>query len=254
MQASLANSHGYSGLTMNHLRADPRISTEAAALLAQNTSDVAPLQALQSLLQNHGNTQQFNQVNSVDQLYKATTVNKQLRCYEFAATAQFSYRQQLKQNNCNAAAFAFGAFKHLEACLSGLIKTSDKEFLARIRHLKNVFEIACLSSSLNSFSDPSWLIAREYDTRIIADIESGAKSWDSLAVGIEPDAIYCAKETVESRNKSSKKPLRKIPIERKRPRRPVPLITLIRVQKDVTGNILIKEKLAFLSMPVPGAN
>ena len=51
-----------------------------------------------------------------------------------------------------------------------------------------------------------------------------------------------------------KKTLRKIPIERKRPRRPVPLITLIRVQKDVTGNKLIKEKLAFLSMPVPGAN
>ena len=51
-----------------------------------------------------------------------------------------------------------------------------------------------------------------------------------------------------------KNPLRKIPIERKRPRRPVPLITLIRVQKDVTGNMLIKEKLAFLSTPVPGAN
>ena len=48
-----------------------------------------------------------------------------------------------------------------------------------------------------------------------------------------------------------KKNLRKILIERKRP---VPLITLIRVQKDVTGNMLIKEKLAFLSTPVPGAN
>ena len=72
------------------------------------------------------------------------------------------------------------------------------------RHLRNVFEIACLSGSLNSFSDPSWHIAREYDIRVLSDIESGAKNWATLSNGIEPDSIYCAKETVENRLKAKK--------------------------------------------------
>ena len=77
-----------------------------------------------------------------------------------------------------------GALKHLEACKNGLIgNVSDTEFLAC--HLKNVFEIACLSCSLTSFSDPSWIVAREYDTRVISDIEAGAKSWETLSSGIE---------------------------------------------------------------------
>ena len=132
-------------------------------------------------------------------------MNKQLRAYEFAATGQFSYRNQLKIDNVNAVTFGYGALKHLEAIKSGLIgHASDSEFLSRLRHLRNVFEIACLSSNLANFSDPAWHIAREYDNRVIADIESGAKTWESLSNSIEPDSIYCAKETVENRNRQNK--------------------------------------------------
>ena len=193
---------GYSGLTMENLRSNQQIVSDAAAVLANITKNVPPLNPVLS----HGISDSQNQVSSIDQLYRATTVNKQLRCYEFASTGQFSYRNQLKAENCNAIAFAYGAFKHLEALKSGLIPhVSDVEFLSRIRHLRNVFEIACLSSSLSSFSDGAWLVAREYDNRVISDIEWGAKSWQTLSNGIEPDAIYCAKETVENRNKAAKK-------------------------------------------------
>ena len=193
---------GYSGLTMENLRSNQQIVSDAAAVLANITKNVPPLNPVLS----HGIPDSQNQVSSIDQLYRATTVNKQLRCYEFASTGQFSYRNQLKAENCNAIAFAYGAFKHLEALKSGLIPhVSDAEFLSRIRHLRNVYEIACLSSSLSSFSDGAWLVAREYDNRVISDIECGAKSWQTLSNGIEPDAIYCAKETVENRQKNSKK-------------------------------------------------
>ena len=143
-------------------------------------------------------------INSVDDLFRATTVNKQLRAYEFASTGQFSYRSSLKSDNCNALTFAYGSFKHLHAVKSGLIRMSDAEFLARLKHLKNVFEIACMSSPLSSFSDPPWQIAREYDSRVISDIESGVKSWSTLSNGLESDAMYVAKETVELRNKNNK--------------------------------------------------
>ena len=207
LQAGLGQNQGnpYTGLTMEHLRSDPELVSRAAAALANVTNQVPPLNPLEGAVNPVRGGLLNNQViNSVDQLYRATTVNKQLRCYEFAATGQFSYRNLLKQDNCNAVTFAFGAFKHLEACKSGLINVSDTEFLSRLRHLKNVFEIACLSSKLESFTEHSWLVAREYDTRVIADIEAGSKTWENLSVGIEPDAIYCAKETVEIRTKLKK--------------------------------------------------
>jgi hypothetical protein len=80
----------------------------------------------------------------------------------------------------NAITFGFGSFKHLEAAKLGLIKMPENEFLARLRHLKNVFEVARLSSNLTSFTDHAWQFAKEYDTRVIADIESGAKIWATL--------------------------------------------------------------------------
>ena len=146
-------------------------------------------------------------INSVDQLYAATVKCKQLRAHEFAATAQFPYKSSLTQNNCNAVVFAYGSFKHLEAIMSGLIPdVSQTEILARLRHLKNVFEVACLSSNLATFSEPAWQVAREYDARIISDIESGAKTWEGLSNGLETDAIYVANSLVELRK--AKKPLK----------------------------------------------
>ena len=203
LQSGLGHDHnsGYNGLTMEQLRRNPTVVSEANLVLAGITTAVPPLSGMGAAMGNSG-LQRTTQVNSVDQLYAATTVNKQLRAYEFATTGQFPYKSQLKQDNCNAICFAFGSFKHLEAAKLGLINMPEAEFLARLRHLKNVFEVACLSSNLSSFTDHAWQVAREYDSRVIADIESGVKTWESLANGLETDAIYCAKETVELKNKS----------------------------------------------------
>ena len=41
-----------------------------------------------------------------------------------------------------AVAYAFGAFKYLEACKNGLLpNVSDAEFLSKIRHFRNENEI-----------------------------------------------------------------------------------------------------------------
>ena len=198
------NNYGYTGLTIDQLRANPGIASQAASVLSAATQDVPPLNPLLGMGAALGQNDQV--ISSVEQLFRATTVNKQLRAFEFASTGQFPYKSSLKQDNCNAISFAFGSFKHLHAVKSGLIKMSDTEFLSRLKHLRNVFEIACMSSPLSSFSDPSWQIAREYDSRVTSDIESGIKSWDGLANGLETDSIYMAKETVELRNRAKKPP------------------------------------------------
>ena len=201
------NNLGFNGLTMDMLRSNPAIVTRANDALNVATHNVPALNPLAGMGAALGTLRQDQGVSSVSDLYAATTVCKQLRAFEFASTGQFPYKSQLKQDNTNAITFAYGAIKHLEAVKSGLIKNMpDSEFLARLKHLRNVFEIACLSSPLTSFCDPSWQIAREYDSRLISDIESGNKSWDTLSNGLELDSIYCAKESIELKNRNKKQP------------------------------------------------
>ena len=221
LQSGLQDNFGYSGLNIEQLRSNTAVVSEANRVLASSTAGVPPLNphpltGMGAALGMPGNGN--NQVTSVDQLYRVTTVNKQLRAYEFAATGQFPYKSLIKQDNVNAISFAYGAFKHLEAIKSGLITMSDTEFLARLKHLKNVFEVACLSSNLTSFTDPAWQVAREYDSRVIADIEAGVKNWSTLASGLETDAIYVAKEIVDLKNKAKKPP--KDPKDAKKPKEP----------------------------------
>ena len=191
----------YQPLNMGQLRSDPQIAMNAERLLQNNIQNVPPLNPWAA----HGAPASgVSQVSTVDQLYAATMRNKQLKAFEFAQTGQFSYRSQIKQENINAILFAYGSFKHLEAVKLGLIQMPDDEFLARLRHLKNVFEVACLSSNIAAYADNSWQVAREYDTRVISDIESGSKMWTTMSKGLETDAIYCANQIVENRNKAKK--------------------------------------------------
>ena len=80
LQAGLGQpSHGYSGLTMENLRANPYLASQAAALLANATQNVPPLHpASQNVAVGGSHAFANQQVSCVDQLYRATTINKQL--------------------------------------------------------------------------------------------------------------------------------------------------------------------------------
>ena len=117
LQSGLSSTNqDYQGITMGHLRSNPQLVSTANTVLANATQHVPPLNPLSSIGQPLSLLQ--NQVSSVDQLYRATTINKQLRCHEFASTGQFSYHNMLKADNCNVAAFACGAFKPVVVDLS----------------------------------------------------------------------------------------------------------------------------------------
>ena len=78
----------------------------------------------------------------------------------------------------------------MEAILTGLIPgVSITELIARVRHLKNVYEVCSLSSNLSTVAEPSWQVAREYDARITSDIESGEKTWEGLLNVLQTDIL-----------------------------------------------------------------
>ena len=93
--------------------------------------------------------------------------------------------------------FAYGSVKHLLALCNGTLPSvSQLEFNNRLQHLCHVFEILCLSSSLSDFDTQQWRVAREYDRKIISDIEFGLKQWESLKNCIDPTGWSYAKQMV----------------------------------------------------------
>ena len=85
-----------------------------------------------------------------------------------------------------------------------LSPVSEIKFKNRLQHLANTFEITCLSSSLSDFNSPEWQISREYDRRLISDLEVGLKSWDTLKNCIDPTCWSYAKEVVQNIQPNSK--------------------------------------------------
>ena len=139
---------------------------------------------------------------SLDSLMNAHVKFKQYYAIDFARLASFNYLSQLKPSNLNLSLFAYGSIKHLLALSDGtLAPASKEEFISRLQHILNTLEIVCLGSSLSDFDSYSWKVAREYDSKIVKDIEQGYKTWGNLNRCIDPSAWNFAKEMVPKHNK-----------------------------------------------------
>ena len=106
----------------------------------------------------------------------------------------------------NLALFSYGSIKHLLSLSNGTLPPVNKEeFNARLQHILNVLEITCLGSSLSDFDSYSWKIAKEYDLKILKDIEQGYKTWETLDKCIDPTAWTYARQLVpKSKNEQNK--------------------------------------------------
>ena len=126
---------------------------------------------------------------TLDSLFDVQIKCKQYWAHDFAKIGNFSYSPQIKQNNLNLATFGYGSVKHLLALADGTLPACNPaEYKARLQHILNVFEISCLGSNLADFDGYSWRVGREYNTKIVKDIENGYKTWESLDRNIDPTA------------------------------------------------------------------
>ena len=102
---------------------------------------------------------------------------------------KFPYISQLKESNLNLSLYSYGTLKHLLLLSNGTLpNVNKKEFSSRLQHGLNVLEIVCLESLLSDFDSASWRVAREYDSKIVEDISTGVKSWESLDQSIDSTA------------------------------------------------------------------
>ena len=62
---------------------------------------------------------------------------------------------------------------------------SDTEFTGRMQHFMNVMEATATLSTQADFQSPAWQIARDYDAKVMSDIEHGRKGWDGVASSVD---------------------------------------------------------------------
>ena len=142
-------------------------------------------------------SQQVVQPESLDSLFSCTIKCRQFKAVDFCKLGNFSYTGQIKQSNMNLALYAYGSVKHFLALKDGTLPNVEpSEFISRLQHTLNVLEMVCLGSSLSDFDTHSWKIGKEYDKKIIRDIEQGFKSWQTLDRSIDPTAWAYARELV----------------------------------------------------------
>ena len=102
--------------------------------------------------------------NSLSVLYNITTKNPQFTAADFSKLSNFPYSEEVNSKNINLSTFAFGSIKHLLALSDGTLpQVSKSEFLNRLRHLSNVFEICCEGSSQEEFQSYNWKVSRWYN-------------------------------------------------------------------------------------------
>ena len=134
---------------------------------------------------------------SLESLFSAHIKCPQYKALDFVKLGKFNYTNQVKSQNLNLALFSYGSLKHLLALSDGTLPpVSKSEYISRLYHLINVFEISCLASGLTDFDSYGWRVAREYDSKVLSDIEHGLKTWDNLGKNICPMSWQFAKELV----------------------------------------------------------
>ena len=118
------------------------------------------------------------------------TSSKGTRVIDFARKCPVKWAKSAKADSINLPLYSYGAVTEIEAALSGRGDPMQVEvMLAKIRHLKNVFEVCCLNSSPTNFSTYGWQIARDYAIKVEEEVEQRFVSWQDMVPGVRTQTL-----------------------------------------------------------------
>ena len=115
---------------------------------------------------------------------KGGSANKPGRATDYAKYCKVPYAAKCKPTDINMNMFCYGFISHLLAARQGKIIMSEDEYTARMYHFLNVMETAALHSKNDDFQSYGWTVARDYDDKVMADLERGTLSWTQLGQSV----------------------------------------------------------------------
>ena len=139
--------------------------------------------------------------------------SKVTRVIDFAKKCPVKWAKGAKADSINLPLYSYGAITEIEAALSGRGSPMQGEvLLAKIRHLKNVFEVCCLNSTPSDFSTYGWQIARDYAMKVEEEVEQNFVSWQDMVPGVRTQTL------ILSQMEYPRQPLKKKPSEPENPK------------------------------------
>ena len=139
---------------------------------------------------------------------------KPIKVIDYAKKCPAKWCKQLKPTTMNLPVFGYGATSELIDSLSGRTdQIPENVLLAKLRHLRDVFEVCCINSKESEFCDYGWTLARDYALKVQEKVEQQHHSWANHT-GIQTDVLLSAQmefprpaKTKEDPKKVGDKPL-----------------------------------------------
>ena len=112
---------------------------------------------------------------------------------DFLKRCPAKWSKDCTTRNMSLAAFGYASIAELEAGLSGKSESfSPTELLARVRHIKSVFEVCCLNSADSDFKSYGWILARDYACKVTNKVDQELVSWVEMAPGVQTADLVSA--------------------------------------------------------------
>ena len=154
-----------------------------------------------------------NKVKGIVQLCEGGITRKASRPLDFAKKGSAKWAKKATAENINLPLFVYGAISELESSMSGRSDPiPEGEFLAKLRHVKNVLDVCCLNSDSTDFKGYGWTIAKDYALKVEGEIEQKISNWEDLSGGVQTSQLVLAQmdhpkpiKTVHSDKSSDKK-------------------------------------------------
>ena len=113
-------------------------------------------------------------------------------------------RKDITNCNVNMPAFCLGQIHFLLQALQNNMIASPNELMARLFHFKNILEITTINCPLSEFNSRAWQIAREYDNKVVRNMDQGLLSWSTLGPMLQYDCHIHAVSTVGSHSANNR--------------------------------------------------
>ena len=117
---------------------------------------------------------------------------KQDKLIDYVRRCPARWCKQVKPTSMNLPVFGYGAVSEL---IDGVTGKTDKltgtVLLAKLKHLRDVFEVCCINSTDSEFCEYGWTLARDYALKVQDKVDQQHHSWDTHT-GIQSDVLLSA--------------------------------------------------------------
>ena len=154
-----------------------------------------PSQQLQHQHESSGDFEQQlqNKIKGIFKLDEGGVTKKTAKTIDFAKKGSAKWAKKTTSENINLPLYTYGAVSELESSLSGRSEAmSEEEFLAKLRHIKNILDVCCLNSESTDFKGYGWTLAKDYAQKVEGEIEQKISSWVGLSAGVQTSQLLLA--------------------------------------------------------------